>query len=126
MQTYKYITLTDDVQHNIKNGLYNRDDLNEIYGGLKEKAEAGQRKMRIVRIILVPVYVLMILPSFMEVIDMSGDTSLLIIIASLLFPLPFFALGYFLARWHSYGMFCHQWNKSMKTGYPLIAQEYRL
>ncbi|MBQ9438126.1 MAG: hypothetical protein IJU50_07310 [Lachnospiraceae bacterium] len=126
MQTYTYTTLTDDVQHNIKNTRYSTQELDEIYGGLKEKAEKGRKKMRRLRIILAVVYVLVILPALKEAVDIGGEISIPAIILSVLFPLPVFALGYLLASWQTYGMFCRQFNKAVQKGYPQLAERYKL
>ena len=125
MATYRYTTLTEDVQHNIKAAVYSKQELDEIYGGLREKADAGRKKMKTVRIIIAAIYVLAVLPAIKSVADM-GDSGFGWVILSALLPLPFFALGYALARWHTYGMFCSQFNKAVRKGYPELAEEYKL
>ena len=125
MATYTYTTLTEDVQHNIKEARYSKQELSEIYGGLREKADAGRKKMKTVRIVIAVVYVLAILPAIKDVFAMGGSGIGWTFLAALI-PLPFFALGYALARWHSYGMFCSQFNKAVKKGYPELAEEYKL
>ena len=125
MATYRYTTLTKDVQHNISGAQYSKQELDEIYGELKAKAQAGRKKMKIVLLVIIAVYVVGVLPSLKSVADMGGS-SIGWTILSALIPLPIFALGYALARWHTYGMFCSQFNKAVKQGYPQFAEEYKL
>ena len=125
MATYRYTTLTEDVQHNIREACYSKEELNEIYGGLREKADAGRKKMKTVRIVIAVFYVFALLPALKDVFDMGGSGIGWALLSALL-PLPFLALGYALARWHTYGMFCSQFNRAMKKGYPQLAEEYKL
>lgn len=64
-------------------------------------------------------------PAVESVADMGGSGIVLTILSALI-PLPVFVLGYALARWHTYGMFCSQFNKAVNKGYPQFAEEYKL
>ena len=119
-------TLTEETTRSLREGRFTEEELADLRRELAKKAENGRRKMKWIGIAIIVFYFVMLLPAFLSVGDLGEENSLFALLAGALVPLPFLALGYALARWHTYGMFCSQFNRALKKGYPQLAEEYRL